>query len=283
MSNSYLFYVTVLCENIIHKVSEICYIVPMDTDTLTSIGLTAPQAKAYIALVQNGPSAPPAIAGMINETRSNTYKILDKLVGLGLARKEDHDKKLRYRIENPAALDALARQARDHALSQEKRVRDAMPSLLNFFYTYSEQPGVRFFQGKEGIRQIFEDMLRTRQDIYLLRSPADVRFFDEQFFERFRKKRAELGITTYALTPQVVSAIHNEEVDKLNKFKRTWLPSEDYTANVEWDVYGNKVAFISYGQEAIGMIIESPQIAESFRQIFNLLTDHKRTMRSKPA
>lgn len=282
MSNLYLLRDSGFCENIIHKTSETCYIVPMDTNTLTSIGLTAPQAKAYIALVQNGPSAPPTVASMINETRSNTYKILDKLVDLGLACKEDHDKKLQYRIENPAALDTLARQARDHALAQEKRVRDVMPSLLNFFYTYSEQPGVRFFQGKEGIRQIFEDMLRTRQDIHLLRSPADVRFFDEQFFERFRKKRAQLDITTYALTPQVASAIHNEEVDKLNKFKRTWLSSEDYTANVEWDIYGDKVALISYGQEAIGMIIESPQIAESFRQMFNLLTAHKRTIRSKP-
>ena len=243
----------------------------MDTHVLTSIGLTEAQARAYIALVQNGPSSPPLIAEKINETRTNTYKILDKLVELGLAKKEDHDKKFKYRIENPAALDSLARKSRDEALANEKRVKDALPTLLNFFYTYSEQPGVRFFQGKDGIKQIFEDMLRTRQDIYLLRSPADTKFYDEVFFEKFRKKRAELGINTYAITPNVSSAIHNEDVDALNKFHRTWIPASTYTANVEWNVYGNKLALISYGEEAVGMIIESPQIAESTRQIFAML------------
>ncbi len=244
----------------------------MDTNLLTSIGLTTAQAKAYIALMQNGPTAPPALADKIGETRTNAYKILDKLVTLKLARKEEHGKKIRYRVENPVALESLARQSRDAALTQERRVKDALPSLLNFFHTYSEQPGVRFYQGKDGIRQIFEDMLRTRQTIYLLRSPSDVRFYDALFFENFRRKRAELGICTHALTPNVASAIHNEDVDKRNNFMRTWLPANTYTANVEWDIYGDKVALISYGEEAMGMIIESPQIAESFRQVFQMMT-----------
>jgi hypothetical protein len=35
-------------------------------------------------------------------------------------------------------------------------------------------------------------------------------------------------------------------------------------------VYGDKLAILSYGHEAIGMIIESPQIAEGFRQLLDL-------------
>ena len=243
----------------------------MDTSILTEIGLTPAQAKAYLTLTQNGPTAPPILAEKIGETRSNTYKVLDKLVELGLARKIEHDKKVRYRVENPSALETLSRQKRDAALAHERKVKDALPALMNFFYTYSEQPGVRFYQGQDGIRQIFEDMLRTRQTIYLLRTPSDVKFYDESFFERFRRKRAELGIETIALTPNVASAVHNVDVDKANRFSRTWLPAGAYDANVEWDVYGDKVALISYGDEAIGMIIESPQIAESFRQVFGLI------------
>lgn len=243
----------------------------MDTSVLTGIGLTEAQAKAYITLTQLGPTAPPVLADKINETRSNTYKVLDKLVELGLARKLEHENKIRYRVENPTALESLARQKRDAALAEEHRIKDALPKLMTFFYTYSEQPGVRFYQGHDGIKQIFDDMLRTRQDIYLIRSPADVKFYDEVFFAEFRRKRSELGITTHAITPNVASAVHNIDVDKLNKFNRTWIPAYAYTGNVEWDIYGNKVALISYGDEAIGMIIESPQIAESCRQLFNLL------------
>nr|MBP9821153.1 hypothetical protein [Candidatus Saccharibacteria bacterium] len=36
-------------------------------------------------------------------------------------------------------------------------------------------------------------------------------------------------------------------------------------------VYGNKVSIISFGKEAIGTVIDSPQIAESLKQIFKIL------------
>ena len=55
--------------------------------------------------------------------------------------------------------------------------------------------------------------------------------------------------------------------------ERTWYLQEDYTAPVEWSVYGNKVSVISFGQEVIGMVIDSPQIAESLRQIFGMLDE----------
>lgn len=242
----------------------------MNITTLTALGLTASQAKAYIILVQYGTLTPPALAEKIGESRSNTYKILDRLTELKLVKKDPGAIKLTFRADTPLALEELARQQRMEALNKEKQIKQAMPTLMNYFYTYSEQPGVRMFQGKAGIEEIFNDMLRTKQDIYLLRSPADVGFYDETFFAQFRRKRAELGIKTYALTPNISTAVHNDDVDKANKFIRTWLPRDAYTANVEWDIYGNKVALISYGKEAIGLIIESPQIAESFRQMFRL-------------
>lgn len=243
----------------------------MDRATLTNIGLTDSQAKAYLFLIQYGATAPPIIAERIGENRSNAYKVLDRLVALGLATKGTQGKKITYAAANPANLETLARKHRNKALDQEKKVKDAMPTLLNFFYTYSEQPGVRFFQGRDGIKEIFQDMLRTKQDIYLIRSPADVAFYDEEFFEWFKKKRAQLGIITHALTPDVPSATHNPAIDTANLFNRTWLPAEAYDGAAEWNVYGSKLAIISYGEEAIGMIIESPFIAQSFRQLFGIM------------
>jgi sugar-specific transcriptional regulator TrmB len=243
----------------------------MDQTTLINIGLTPGQAKAYLVLVQSGTISPPALAVKTNETRSNAYKILERLAEIGLATKVTDSAKTQYRSANPIALEALAKKHRDEALNQEKRIKDALPTLLSYFYTYSEQPGVRFFQGKDGILQIFDDMLRTRQDIYLVRSPADDKFFDREFFNSFRAKRAKLGIQTFAVTPDVKDMPRDYAIDTRNMFFRTVIPETAYTASVEWDVYGDKLAIISYGQEAIGMIIESPQIAESFRQLFSLV------------
>jgi len=242
----------------------------MQTTLLEEIGLTRPQAEAYKALVEYGASAAPILAAHIGESRTNTYKILDRLCELGLAHKDTSGAKATYIPASPAALEHLLQKQTDEIHLRERKLKAELPTLLDYFFAHSEQPAIRFFQGKEGVQRIFSDMLATGKDIYLLRSPADVEFYDEEFFATFRKKRSMLGIRTYALTVDVPTAVHNPDIDKANRFLRTWLPANAYTAQVEWDIYGNKVALISYGQEAIGVVIESPQIAESFRQMFRL-------------
>jgi hypothetical protein len=48
----------------------------------------------------------------------------------------------------------------------------------------------------------------------------------------------------------------------------TWVPEQAYSAPVEISVYNSRVAIISFGEEAVAMLIESPQVADALRQIF---------------
>lgn len=242
----------------------------MNIETLEELGLTESQAKAYIALIKNGSITPPKLATIINESRTNTYAVLDKLVSLGLAKKSERNKKNIYSVENPIALEKLATEQRNKILEKEKQVKSIMPTLLNYFYTYSEQPGIRFFQGIDGIKEIYDDTLRTRKEIYLLRSPLDKDLMSDEYLRKYKAKRAKLCIKTNVLSPDVPSATRDIESDKQHNINRTWLPKNAYTAPVEIDIYGDKVALISFGEEAIGTIIESPQIAEAMRQLFVL-------------
>ncbi len=251
----------------------------MNEDLLVNLGLNSTQAKAYMALVRYGSLAPPELASKTGETRTNAYTVLDRLVELGLAKKDESKKKLVYRVENPVALEKLVKQYRDDALAREKLVKDSMPALLNFFYTYSEQPGVRFFQGKDGIEEIYKDHLRTGKTTRIIRSWKDRDFFGKGVFNVWRKRPAKHGIRTVMLSPDVEDANNDPELDRKLLWTRTWMKKEDYTAPVEWDIYGDKVSVISFGEEAIGMIIESPQIAESMRQIFALA---ERGLRATP-
>jgi sugar-specific transcriptional regulator TrmB len=242
----------------------------MDVQILEDIGLTKAQAAAYKSLMDNGSLTAPALAKLIGESRTNGYKVLDKLIELGLAVKQPQGGKFCYAATSPTALEQFVQSQAERIRQKERQLNTELPQMLDYFFAHSERPSIRYFQGKEGLHQIFADMLQTGRDIYLLRSPDDVNFYDEAFFAEFRKKRALLGIATYALTVNVPSAIHDPELDFQNKFHRTWLPAAAYTAPVEWNIYGNKVALTSYGEEAMGIVIESPQIAESFRQVFQL-------------
>lgn len=243
----------------------------MDIRLLEDIGLTNVQAKTYASLVERGESGAPAIATTIGESRTNAYKVLDKLCELGLANKEQIGKRVRYFPANPAALEQLVNQQTNEVQLRDRKLKAAMPGMLDFFFARSEQPGIRFFQGKDGIEKIYKDQLITGKPIRIVRSWKDRDFFGKGVYSTWRKRPAKYGIPTIMHSPDVPDANNNPELDKKLLFSRTWMDREDYTAPVEWDIYGDKVSVISFGEEAIGMIIESPQIAESMRQMFEIM------------
>ncbi len=243
----------------------------MDIKILQDIGLTEPQAKAYLLLVKHGSLKPPVIAQKLGVTRTNAYKVFDQLEEFGLAKKLEQDKKLTYTASHPTALEHLAETKRKAAAEHEKQVKAAIPSLLNYFFTFSEQPGVRYFQGKEGIETIYKEQLRDKQDLYIIRSWKDREFFGKGVYNVWRKRPSTYGIPTTILSPDVPDANNDPDIDKKYLFDRTWMKQEDYTAPVEWNIFGSKVSVISFGEEAMGLVIDSPQIAESLRQLFCLM------------
>lgn len=250
----------------------------MDVHILEDIGLTNTQASAYKALVESGPLTAPALAKLVGESRTNGYKVLDKLVEIDLATKQPHGGKFRYAATSPTALEQFIHAQAEQIRQKERQLNTELPHMLDYFFAHSEQPSIRYFQGVDGLKQIFKDMLQTGQDIYLLRSPADNDALGKEFFDEFKKKRSLLGIHTYILAVDIPSATHDVEEDFRNKMHRTWLNPEVYTGSVEWNIYDNKVALISYGQEIMGIIIESPQIAESFRQVFQLASTSSKVL-----
>ena len=246
------------------------YTLLMNVAMLTSLGLNETQAKTYIVLVKNGSLTPPELAKLLEIKRTNAYAVLDQLVELELASKQEQNKKNVYTVLNPIALERLAKKYRNEAMDRERQVQASMPTLLNYFYTFSTQPGIRFFQGTDGIRELYDDMLRTGKDLYLVRSPYDQDLMSSNFYVSYKEKRAKRGIKTYMLNPANNPKIWNEETDSRYNMERTPIDPASYTANAEICAYGDKVSIISFGDEAFGTLIDSPQVAEGFRQLFEL-------------
>lgn len=237
----------------------------------TAAGLSTTEARCYQQLLTQADWQPAELARFVGEARTNVYKVLDRLVAMGLAKKFDRDKKIHYAATNPQRLLEMAQARREAVLAQEKSLQEQVAQLTTQYFMVADQPGVRFFQGKERIKAVFEDMLASGQDIYLIRSPYDEQFYDSAFFEEFKQRRAALNINTHIISPDIPSSVHDPVHDRLHNMFRKWVPADAYTVPVEWDIYGDKVAILSYGQEAFATVLESPHVAESLRQLFRLI------------
>ena len=250
-----------------------------ETDILKKVGLNKAQAAIYSCLLKNGTMSPAELAAKTGQSRENCYAVTKKLVELGLVEQTD-DKKANYRVLNPSALEVLAEKRRKIVTKNEKFVKDNISSLLDIFYANNEMPGARTLEGKEGIEEVYRDILRVKKDVYFLRTNADEDFWNDNdenqdFLEQYREQRTLLGIKTYALTPVTSKAVKHVRAggDNAWNFERTWMPKDDYTAAAEIWVYGDKVAICTYGETQISTIISSPTIAEAMRQILKIMTN----------
>jgi sugar-specific transcriptional regulator TrmB len=239
---------------------------------LTAAGLTATEAKCYAALLERKDWKPAELARSVNETRTNCYKLLDNLVSYKLAERFDRDKKLHYRATNPSRLLELAREQRAAREASEQALEHESRQLTQKFYKTHEQPGIRYFQGESEIRQIFEAIGESKEEVVYVNTKSGIDFYGFSTMHNLRMLAPNHNVKRRALTADVAAAPKDYRVkDPLVLLKRTWFKESDYTTPVEWGAFDNKLYIISYGQEALGLLIESQQIADSFKELFKLL------------
>lgn len=246
-----------------------------EIEILKKAGLNEAQAKIYECLLKNGVLTPSELAENTGQSRENCYAIAKKLIDLGLI-EQTNDKKAKYRVLNPSALETLAEKRRKVVAKNEKLVKENLSSLLDIFYANNEMPDARTLEGIEGVKEVFRDNLRVGKDIYFIRTIADEALSGKKgdnFLHEYRDQLPILGIHTYGLTPITSEAKKKVKTgrDAAINFHRTWMPAEDYTAPVEIQVYGDKVALISFGETEMATIITSPTIAEAMRQILKIM------------
>jgi hypothetical protein len=152
---------------------------------------------------------------------------------------------------------------------QEQEFKQIAPEL-NALYLADNAPGIKYYKGKEELKHIYDEQIKSGKPIYFVKTHADFDYYGFKYLTQIRLAPAKYGIKKYGLVPDRKESNPTKKEDELCLLDRTWLDPKDYTAKVEWGVFGDKVSAISFGKEGVGMIIESPQIAESMRQIFKL-------------
>ncbi len=252
----------------------------MDVHFLEDIGLAKVQAAAYVALIETGPQTAPAIAQAIGESRTNGYKVLDKLVELGLALKEPNRGKFRYAAASPAALEQFVHKQAEVIRQKERRLNTELPHLLDYYFKHSERPSIRYYEGAEGLIKISKDQLATNQPVRFIFSINDYKTLSYSELHKIRNMFPRLGIPREGIMHDRLPVelpederMPVQESDATMLLRRTWIESGDYTAPVEWTVYGDKLSIVQYGERAMGMVIESAPIADAFRQLYSLLDE----------
>ncbi len=242
----------------------------MDNEILAGIGLPKSHVKAYMKLLEVGEISPPKLAECIDESRTTTYSILESLERVKLVRKVENATKLTYVVTHPINLENFVERRRAIISDWEYKLNGLMPSLVNKYYATTEHPEIQIYQGEDGLKKIFESILEDKEDVYVIETSKDHDYLGEEYIDNFVAQRIQKKITAYVMSPKGTKK-HNLKNDKAHRIDRSFYNEKNYQTPVEINIYGDKVAFLSYGEEVIGTIIHSPQIAQAQRELFNMI------------
>ena len=246
----------------------------MYKDILLQSGLSKDEAAVYEALLVAGPQGAGSLLARVHIKRGLLYKVLDRLSSRGLVVER---KKEGRTIFSPQPPDVLAKLAEDNevvAKSARAAIAAALPELKAKYILSTERPVIQFFEGLDGLKKIYEDSLASgAKDFYFIRPVKTSVSYERAYgrwFKSYRERRAAAGITTHGMTPDDADTNHDPAVDASWKLVRTWLRPQDYGAPIEMNIYGDKLAILSYGKEIFGIVIENAPLAQAFRDLFRL-------------
>jgi len=234
-------------------------------EALEQLGMHEKKAEVYLACLELGNATAYLIAKKVGLKRPTVYDIANQLMREGLLHKSMRGNVKYFSPADPEKLLQLLK-------TKEKNIRNVMPELQNLYNSPKSKPLIRYFEGKEGIIEMYEDSLRScrKGDEILAYVGEDVLRHLPTHAEDYVARRVEKGIVLrgiYKNNPEL--AKYTEKSREQLRVARI-LDEKYFPVNNETNIYKNKIAIASYGTEMFGMIIESEEIAKSQKAIFEL-------------
>ncbi len=234
-------------------------------EILEQVNIEGKKAEVYLACLESGGSTAYLIAKKIGLKRPTVYDIINQLMKEGLVHKSI---KGNIKYYSPADPQILFNKLKE----KEDKIKSIMPHLQNLYNSPKSKPLIRYFEGKEGIKELYEDSLRSlkKGDEILAYVGEDVYKDMPGYLDDYIKRRVEKNIRIRGIYKESILGKKYMEKNKEQLREVKLLSAEEFPMSNEINIYKNKVVIASYGMEMFGMIIESEEIARSQKAIFEL-------------
>jgi sugar-specific transcriptional regulator TrmB len=236
---------------------------------LEDLDLSKNEARVYLALLELGPSTMTEIARIANINRTTGYPILESLANKGLVNFIGETKIQKFAAENPEKVIAFLEKKIKEDQEKLKQAQVLLPELFSA-YNLKEKPKVKFYEGVDRLKEAFEDTLTAKSEILAYAVGTDMfKTVSREYFANYSKKKVEKNIKVRVIAPNDEESKAVVVKDKEELRESLLIPKDKFYFSIETNIYNNKILIISW-KEKFAVIIESEEIANSQRKIFEL-------------
>lgn len=236
--------------------------------TLGFIGFSEKEVAVYLALLELGKGTVTQISRKAGINRPTGYHVLNSLALKELVKISGKEPKQEYVAESPDQIEKILNRKIETEKKFLEEARKIIPELKSI-HNVADRPKVLFYEGKEGLEKVYEDTLSSHEEILAYASVEDIQPTLPHYFPGYYKRRAKKGIRIRAIFPESVDARERASLDEEEIRTSLIVPSDKYGFHPEINIYDNKVMIASW-REKLGIIIESSEIADAMKKIYEL-------------
>jgi sugar-specific transcriptional regulator TrmB len=238
-------------------------------NTLTeSLGFSAKKNKVYLALLELGETEASSIAKKSGLKRTTVYNILPELVSDGLVVMSIHNGKKIFAIDSPLRLSELVTE-------KQNALEKIMPDLSAMQSLFFHKPKITILEGEKGLKEVYRDFITSSSPGDTVFSYAGTRdnfqYVSEDFLREYAQKRIDKKIKLRLISGSSSLSEELKRDDPLSLRETKVTDSKDFDFSGEVIMCTNKVAFVSYKENFLSVILESKEICAMHRATFNLL------------
>lgn len=236
--------------------------------TLKNIGLEQKEREVYLKLLEMGQTTMTELAKSSQIKRPTAYLVVQELQLKGLVSETLMGKRKQYSATHPKRLLEMAQ-------DQKRQIEETLPDLLALYNQPKNKPRIQVFENKMGLRLVYKDMFNA------VAKGEEALFFAD--VEAIHKVVPEI-MDEFKQAVSKLKSIHIRELHYQNKAAKHWaehfkreykkgyqiryLPNTYEFGMCDNVIYGNKLVIFSLKGDLFVIVIESEEIAKTYRAMF---------------
>src|SRR3989338_1860267 len=236
-------------------------------ENLQKFGLSEKESKVYLACLELGDSLASDISLKSNLPRMLVYDLLERLIDLGIISYALRNNIKYFQAADPKELIRLVKEKKESLIS-------IMPELQKLQKIKgTKRPKVEVYEGKEGMKTVMNDILRSKVAEFLAygssRSSFEIipAFMEEWHKERIKKKVVMKILYNNTSESRKKVKTHTNSL-QYARYRFMPITLESPTATI---IYADRVVLQSWTTEPFAVLITNKEMADNQRKYFSEL------------
>jgi sugar-specific transcriptional regulator TrmB len=241
----------------------------MQLDILKNIGLTDGEVNVYQTLLEGGELSAGELIKKTALKRGDCYNKIYDLKAKQLIEESNNQGKKLFKLGHPVKIEEFIDKRYREIAEIKKEVSALIPGVISTYNLSYHKPGVSYFEGEEGFKQITEDSLSASGEIYSYVDVEAVEKYVGELNKKYVKKREQLGTMKKII---VTDTEYNRLFFKKMGTNVTEVRYIDYKLppfSAVMQIYDNKISYLTLKPKSmVGIIIEDEMIASMQKGLF---------------